>query len=728
MYNALHRDGADRFEPMSLRRRSSESCCSGEMSGTSPKLRKCHSSDSLSPSVRAGSFEWRAVSPDALSTASGIVQRTGAAVATRSRVTPVSTRSAALEMAKSFLMTESISQEFDSHSQSSAGESITPPRETSLRATSQSPLAPAQRLSPDDRRDVQRRRIVRMSNAERRSSDWMGVEKMPIGSGALDMDDLAEVLDESKPATRANASFAGAAALRAHSMCDAQSARELESVQVFNETVYLAQLDSKMEMPANLLYHERDVLSAAELKLLLARNQLISLWSLAKVCVQARNVQDYTRLGQGDSDVNIRIASLLQLLCTQRNRKCTLYGRVIGNELKLRGLSDYGINALSQPFGLSTPKGVREYRNSLVAASEERFRVWLGETVTLGKALVVLLDDLHFGFAPRNPFSVEEIYINRGVANCLAIRRDENAIDAQYDDKGCVTAHPAVGAEWTKVDRHTSYAMTSTLTNGFVDSMGLIYNGRNFNNEQNCVNALRAFDYAQPDVSEERRLFSDNVCLVEVFDLKLKSWKAWLQSAILLVDRFRPYLDKQWLILMPGDWPVQFYFRLLVRQYRETTIPQHVLNGSGMGVLDCQRLQHFVPLLGPFHCGLNLIEDVERQYHAVFVKFYAAVFGKRWQDKPRVHRVHSLVAILWGSWRKVRNEILGHIKGTELQRYPEVQCLWWLLDTLVPLACDLYAVFSSGVILTAGCNAFLCLALLQRNLNDTIMIRRRSFF
>lgn len=684
---------------MTLRRSSFDAYCSGELSASPPKLQKRYGSEVSSPRTRFGSLDSQEASAEAVRS-DGRERSTSPAGQWSPAALPASPSSQhAMERSPALRMTRYDSSEFDTLSGSSVG------RSNSSRPSSR-PSSPLLQTSPapsslprpsrDDRRAVQSRRTIRMGGPDRLGTDWMGVPRNPIGSGALDMTELAEPLDESKPATRSNASFADAAVLRARSIADARSARDEETVRVESEAIFLEQLDWKLEKLSRLLHQADNVLTPAELKQLLETNKLGTLWRVAKICVQSRSSQDYTRAEQRDTAANIRAASHLQLLCSARNRKCTLYGRVIGNELKLRGTSDYGVSMLSQTLGISTPSGIREYRNNLIAANGDRFQAWLQETIDWGKALVVLMDDLHFGFAPRNPMSAEELYVNRDVANCLAIRLDENAIVAEYDDKHCVTAHPPAGAEWTKIDRYTSHTMTSTMANGFVDSMGNLYRG-NYMNAAECASVLRAFDYAQPDHSEERRLFCDAVCLVDVFDLKLKSWDAWLKSAILLVDRFRPYLEKGWLILMPGDWPVQFYFRLLVRQYLETNIPRHFLNCPGMGILDCRLLQHFVPLLGPFHCGLNLIEDVEQQFHAVFVKFYAAVFGKRWQDKPRVHRVHTLVAIMWGAWRKVRVEILSHIKGTELQRYPEVQCLWWLLDTLVPLACDLYSViFKNG--------------------------------
>jgi hypothetical protein len=106
---------------------------------------------------------------------------------------------------------------------------------------------------------------------------------------------------------------------------------------------------------------------------------------------------------------------------------------------------------------------------------------------------------------------------------------------------------------------------------------------------------------------------------------------------------------------------------------------------------------HLISLLGPLHVSLNAREMVVMKYQAfLWLRFYQAVFGanKKLAKKPKPWRISLILVIADGAWRLVRQYVVNAFGNCD---DPEYLMYFNLLDNVVPLVLDIYAVlFKSG--------------------------------
>ena len=124
----------------------------------------------------------------------------------------------------------------------------------------------------------------------------------------------------------------------------------------------------------------------------------------------------------------------------------------------------------------------------------------------------------------------------------------------------------------------------------------------------------------------------DNVKLLEMKELPLKSLKN-LETALSWVTKssLKQYMQK-YLVLVPGDWPAQFYIRKAVYKsvYPEgkSSKPQNLVkeqktpgdhygysipiqpSDSAMTTTWKKEIDSIIPLIGPLHSSLNAREDI----------------------------------------------------------------------------------------------------------------------
>lgn len=137
---------------------------------------------------------------------------------------------------------------------------------------------------------------------------------------------------------------------------------DVDALDKLSSNQFCAALVKNFDALAQVLQKEKYVPAPADLKILMTSNGIsLILWQFVHVLLQSAGAKDdFKRQGQNDTVLNMRIASILQLICGVRNRKCTTYGRTVGNELKMRGLSDWGLSMLYQTLGIGTPEIVRQ--------------------------------------------------------------------------------------------------------------------------------------------------------------------------------------------------------------------------------------------------------------------------------------------------------------------------------------------------------------------------------
>ena len=121
-------------------------------------------------------------------------------------------------------------------------------------------------------------------------------------------------------------------------------------------------------------------------------------------------------------------------------------------------------------------------------------------------------------------------------------------------------------------------------------------------------------------------------------------------------------------ILIPGDWPSQFYQRQLA--YNE---PPGDLGAP---------FKNTVATMGPLHVSLNGQENVVLKFIDFFKPFYHHLFGKQLANKPEPWRITLMLELLYGGWTLIRQPVLAR-----LQRFKDLQVctLLNLVDNYVPL-------------------------------------------
>ena len=166
--------------------------------------------------------------------------------------------------------------------------------------------------------------------------------------------------------------------------------------------------------------------------------------------------------------------------------------------------------------------------------------------------------------------------------------------------------------------------------------------------------------------------------LIDFVKLPLKCRDNY-ENALALVLRSHPkeYLSRLE-VVMPGDWPSQFFPRQIV--YRACNL---VRKGNPP-----DPITSVVPCMGPLHVDLNSDEDIVTNF-LPFTRFvYESVFpGKKLADKPKPWHTQFLLEITYGGWTLVRNAM-----KTVFQKSKDLQygTLLNLLETYTPLSLTTY--------------------------------------
>ena len=195
---------------------------------------------------------------------------------------------------------------------------------------------------------------------------------------------------------------------------------------------------------------------------------------------------------------------------------------------------------------------------------------------------------------------------------------------------------------------------------------------------------MEAHDYQALNL-QSLRSFKD-VYLIDFLKLPLKSRKDYNDAFdIILQTSMREYLSN-YVVLMPADWPGQFFPRQIVYQKaRQATSTSTLPQGSSPHPL-CS----VIPTLGPLHVDLNADEDIVLGYMPFMRLVYESLFpGKKLADKPKPWRIQFLLEVIYGGWTMVRTVV-----KTVFSRVKDVQygVLLNLLDNYIPLSLCSYSV------------------------------------
>ena len=150
----------------------------------------------------------------------------------------------------------------------------------------------------------------------------------------------------------------------------------------------------------------------------------------------------------------------------------------------------------------------------------------------------------------------------------------------------------------------------------------------------------------------------------------------------------RDYLS-QYLVLMPADWPGQFFPRKIVYQKASQATPSasNVPPGSSP-----HPLISVTPTLGPLHVDLNADEDIVVGYLPFMRLVYESVFpGKKLADKLKPWWIQFLLELIYGGWTLVRTVVKSVFCKVKDVQYG---ILLNVLDNYIPLALCSYSILS----------------------------------
>ena len=115
-----------------------------------------------------------------------------------------------------------------------------------------------------------------------------------------------------------------------------------------------------------------------------------------------------------------------------------------------------------------------------------------------------------------------------------------------------------------------------------------------------------------------------NTHLIDCVEHPLKSLTNYSDAAAIYINTpLREYL-KQHILLIPGDWPSQFYQRQLA--YNEPLYSP---------------LRNTTPTMGPLHVSLNAQENVVLKFITFFHALYLHLFKKQLAKKTKALAHHS---------------------------------------------------------------------------------------
>ena len=249
------------------------------------------------------------------------------------------------------------------------------------------------------------------------------------------------------------------------------------------------------------------------------------------------------------------------------------------------------------------------------------------------------------------------------------------------------------------------------LSNSFASTMP-IWAKHAFFDPENERTRLHVHDYASsPNIKDLRCM--DSVYLLEMKELPLKSFANFKKALTWIAgSKLQDYMKKN-VLLMPGDWPAQFYIRQAVYQpiYPKggasalKNIPEspvlsfdhgkytfYIPSSKNTGTTTPwkKEIDSIIPLIGPLHISLNAREDICEIYHPLIKYIYEQIFPKcQLANKPKPWRVSLILEIIYGGWTIIRDTVVDCFTKCKL---PQYAVLYNLLDNYIPVVLIIYAI------------------------------------
>ncbi|KAL9983834.1 hypothetical protein ACROYT_G006074 [Oculina patagonica] len=389
-------------------------------------------------------------------------------------------------------------------------------------------------------------------------------------------------------------------------------------------------------------------------------------------CVQqnAGNVYDFIvsvmsscRHSQDRKSLNKkRAVAMLYEMCFSLSQKCDVRQKDNALFLKFCHLTDEGIDTQRS---LGTTCCSRVVKREISKFSKTKSQVFEGvvkDAIQNESLVILMIDDWTKVYTVADNFCTIVIKVIDGI----------RAIPVQDRSK----IHNSVGIDVELLSNHVlSQAFMQKLSCSFVSTLpelSVLFFDPLMERQR-----LEAHNYHASTVVRSMRSF-DDVYLLDFVKLPLKSRENYETSlGLVLQSHLKEYLSK-FVVLLPGDWPSQFYPRQIV--YSSCS--------SGRVGAQLDPVTSIVPCMGPLHVDLNADEDIMEKY-ITFVRFvYESLFpGRKLADKPKPWRTQFTLEVIYGGWTLVRNTVKAVFSQCKDVQYG---VLLNLLDNYIPLALATY--------------------------------------
>ncbi|CAG8684335.1 10919_t:CDS:1 [Acaulospora morrowiae] len=357
-------------------------------------------------------------------------------------------------------------------------------------------------------------------------------------------------------------------------------------------------------------------------------------------------------------------------LCGIRNKFVNNAKRDLTMYLDSTGVSNTTLDTLSDLGITVTSRSITRYKTD---ASKEHYGL-VDTTLTqyIENAMVLNIDDYHNIHTERVPNTTT----TSDVAHLATILM--NPITTQR-------AIPQLNIHNSKLVDAESIKIN--LENRFMELYGLSHNQRwGFRaiDDNTRLEELTVHSY-DIRLQEKRRTRSmKDVILIDLQKNTLHSLDEYVQAinAITNIPSMQQYIEKGNMIPIVADWPGQIYIRTAISRY----LLNHNLSNITNSILS------FLPIIGPLHISLNSRELIFLKYQPFFSFMYRYIFGERkiLVEKPKPWRINLILEISRSAWQeilKIVEEKFGFCKDAEYFTLKD------LLDNMIPLVLDIYAVF-----------------------------------
>ncbi|XP_013391131.1 uncharacterized protein LOC106159397 [Lingula anatina] len=370
-----------------------------------------------------------------------------------------------------------------------------------------------------------------------------------------------------------------------------------------------------------------------------------------------------------------RVASLLHTLSYFKNQKNSHMVKDSGLFLHHRGLSKSG-QTMGSIMGCSVSNStLTRHREHLSVLNSKSVTQCLNKVAKNKKLLLGFIDDFHNVHTIRVP---TEHHASSAVSMATLL--------VQQVPVPAITASP---------DLHTSVLVDKKLCRGGIDisAVQTVISKLQQKRASNLFQLLPE-ELLQPNQTistatlEELRVYNEvqhrelnklnTTLLIDEVHQPLHSLADYEKAfrRLFLSDELLDYIKSN-AVFLPGDYPTFYFMKKLIAQL---PITDHRL--------------HVVPLQGPFHVFLNLIEDIVITNHAFFANLYREVFGGILAKKPKPFRISLVIVAAYLGWHHIRSSILHKF---HLSKDLEVLYILFLLDTLIPTAFVYYSkIFRTG--------------------------------